>query len=262
MDRMILKPPFEETDEKRREYLLRRITGSPVLPSPDFSRDEDELTLLIDWILEMKVPWAAAIRQDIRELLDERLSGLDSVLADTNGERGWELGGLLMLAIRTHDVKCANQVRDYLRSGKDGGIPDSFESIADTDGLYDPLGLLMFRVLQNSELSKADVIPIFENGIQTVHCSRQASYIFRFLAKRDPDRAWAQIGNVVEVCMAKRDEGSLKRILRISKERCFSNDPMQTANGFTRKFIEANNELRRLIGRVIHQTLWRNFSAV
>ena len=244
---------FATDPSPRRKYLLLRVGGSPVPPSPALSRDEESYDLVASWILSDASPWGEDLKNDVQELLKEFLDKSRGRLSD---REAWQLGGLLCLASRIRDVECGETVLNFMMGTGGHGLSSQFLEVAELDGLYDRVGRLMFRLLDLTDVAGA--VNLFEAGVRLAQNPRDAAECFTFLARRDRARAETMLVHVVNLCHKSNDSDTLDFVIRIAAEALWAGDVQQTAKALRDMFIAKDTALRMFLAAHL-DNMWDDY---
>jgi hypothetical protein len=244
-------PPFENTDNARRAYILNRVAGRPVPPPPAYAHGEQPYDLIAAWIRDDSDPLSAVMRLDVLELLRQALDRA-AATAPAGGEAR-ELGGLLAVVAALRDTKAGEMVAAFVAGAFANGLSDPFLALQDMDGLYGSLGRLMFDVIDRTSLGHA--VGLLERGIDQAPTAADAAERLVGLARRDASRGERMGELVLKQAYAEGDKGAFDYGLRILHELCWGSDARRTDENLWEWFPDADVALRRFLAERVMAAL-------
>jgi hypothetical protein len=238
-----LQPPFDpESEDSRRQYILRRVRGVPVPPYPALSRGEAPYDLIASWIRDRSIPWAKAMRDDLHYLLRQSLSHINESISEVGC---WELSGLLALAARLRDKECGKIAASFMAGSSSENLSGNFTSIFDKNGLYGKIGKMMFKVIDMTS-PKGDQA-LFEAGIKVALSAGEGASLLPGLARRNPLRAKEIAPAIIKHSYNESNQKALVYIIRLLREACWAKDDIMTLTEIRDMFMKELREFREFV---------------
>ena len=238
-----IEPPFENTEQTRRAYILHRVAGRPLPPPPAYATGEQPYDLIAAWIRDGSEPWAGAMRLDVVALLRQALDHA-AATAPADAEAR-ELGGLLAVVAALRDPEAGEIVAGFVAGTSANGLSDAFLALQGVDGLYGSLGRLMFDVIDRT--SPGHAVELLERGIAQAPTAADAAERLVGLARRDASRGACMGELVLKQAYAQGDKGAFDYGLRILHELCWGSDARRTDANLWDWFPDADVALRRFL---------------
>jgi hypothetical protein len=188
------------------------------------------------------------MRNDLHDLLQESLEKIDPSMNYTEFR---ELGGLLALAARLKDKKSGEIAASFMAGNGDERLSTRFLAIFDKDGLYDKIGILMYRSIDMALPTKN--IDLFEAGITLAMRTCEAATLLSAVARRSASKAKSLAPGIISHCYKESDLDTLVYIIRLLREVCWAKDNNKSLKGVQDMFIKEHREFREFVAHALEK---------